>query len=170
MLGIQDRHVEALEDARPRPRRRAPVDEPERRPGGYGWLIGAACAVLLAGVLWSLLGKPREASLSSADAALQSVYFEPGLSSLDGEDLKVIDSVADAMRASGRSVALTGSMARGGDARQNAVLAEQRVAAVREGLIARGVPELRIVAEPPVLSSDTERRAERVRMELRPEP
>ncbi len=167
VLGFHERRTEdSVDDAR---RSAWPqTQEPERR--WIGWLIGVGAAILVAGVLWSLLGRPRDTNISATAAGPQSVYFEPERAVVDGPEWTVIDSVADAVRGSGRSVVLTGSTPRTGDGSYNLALVQQRVGAVKDGLVARGVPEMRIVIQPPVPAADTNERSQRVRIELRPAP
>jgi outer membrane protein OmpA-like peptidoglycan-associated protein len=99
-----------------------------------------------------------------------NVYFDSGRTVLDGDDWKVIDSVAMAARTSGRTVVLTGTTPRTGNASENLALVEQRVAVVRDGLVSRGVPDMRIVIQPPQLATDTEARAQRVQIDMRTAP
>ena len=174
VLGIQGgRVMESAEGLRPLTR--GPATYPERR--WLGWLVGIVGAALIAGVLWALMGGPRETrtpttpgEVSDVSAGRSSVYFDSGRTVLDSDDWKVIDSVAMAARTSGRTVVLTGTTPRTGKESENRALAEQRVAVVRDGLVSRGVPDMRIVVQPPQSATDTEARPERVQIDLRTAP
>jgi outer membrane protein OmpA-like peptidoglycan-associated protein len=173
VLGIHGHVAERTDSARAHVREAATY--PERR--GLGWMLGLAGLVLVAGVLWALLGGSRETrspgvagEISAVSVGRMSVSFDPGRTVLDGDDWTVIDSAAKAARRGERGIVLTGATPRTGDASQNLALAEQRVAAVRDGLVAKGVPEMRIVIQPPVPASDTDARAQRVQIELRAAP
>jgi outer membrane protein OmpA-like peptidoglycan-associated protein len=174
VLGIQSRReMDTSDDARPLAR--GSMSSPER--GWIGWLLGVGAAALIAGVLWSMFGKPDLRRIATpgeiADvsaAGRMNVYFDPGRAALDADDWRVIDSIASTARARERTVVLTGATGRTGDARQNLALVEQRVAAIRDGLVSKGVPDARIVVKPPMPATDSEVGAQRVQIELRPEP
>ena len=79
----------------------------------------------------------------------------------------MIESVADVVRTDGRAVVLSGMAARADDEDRTAALADQRVAAVRDGLVAKGVPERRIVIQPSWPATEI---SPRVQIDLRPAP
>lgn len=175
VLGLHGRRVpDAIDDASPLAR--GPISPPER--SWIGWLVGLGAAALIAGVLWSMFGKPRDVGRTPTPGAIadvsaagrMNVYFDPGRAALDADDWQVIDSIAATARSRERTVVLTGSTSRTGDARQNLALVEQRVAAIRDGLVSKGVPDARIVVQPPMPATDTEARAQRVQIDLRPGP
>jgi outer membrane protein OmpA-like peptidoglycan-associated protein len=130
------------------------------------WLIGAL--VLL--FLWNLFsGKPatppapapapKAAAPAPAPAAPAAVvvavfpakvYFDVGSAAVTGDGTKTIAGAADAIKKDSAKVAVTGYTDRTGDAAKNEELAKQRAKAVRDALVAAGVPEASIEMRPPM--------------------
>jgi outer membrane protein OmpA-like peptidoglycan-associated protein len=99
-----------------------------------------------------------------------NVYFETGQSDLDAADRRTLKSVADAAKASGRPITLTGYTDPTGDQQQNETLAKDRAAAVRLALLSDGVAEDQIIMKPPAVVTTTGTDAEARRVEVSTPP
>lgn len=93
-----------------------------------------------------------------------SVYFETGSAAIGDEGKATINGAAAIVAAEGGNVALTGHTDKTGDAAANEELAKQRALAVRDALMAAGVPESSITMQPPmfVTGALNDREARRV--------
>jgi len=146
---------------------------PERR-SWMPWAIAAGVAALLLGFLYSR-GMRHDANVAQGTAtrlttAAMNVYFETGQADLDAADRRSLKSVADAAKASGRSITVTGYTDPSGDALQNETLAKDRAAAVRLALLSDGVAETQIIMRPPAAITGTGTDAEARRVEVSTAP
>jgi K(+)-stimulated pyrophosphate-energized sodium pump len=146
---------------------------PERR-NWIPWAIAAGIAVLAIGFLYSRAARHdagvAQDTASRLTTAAMNVYFERGQSDLDESDRQTLRSVADAAKASGKSITLTGYTDTTGDQQQNEALAKDRAAAVRLALLSDGVAESQIIMKPPavVTGSGTDTDARRVEVSTTP--
>jgi outer membrane protein OmpA-like peptidoglycan-associated protein len=69
---------------------------------------------------------------------------------VSGDGSKAIAGAADAAKKDGAKLAVTGYTDRTGDAAKNEELAKQRAQAVRDALVAAGVPATSIEMRPPM--------------------
>jgi len=136
--------------------------------------VAGVVALVLAGVIGlaasRLLHAPRAAAPSAATPAApaaERVYFEVGQSSLPVEASDVLARVAEAARASGGTVLISGYHDASGDAAANAELAKRRAQAVQHALEANGVaPDRLQLAKPVMTTGDGDPQAAR-RVEMR---
>jgi len=141
--------------------------------------VAGVVALVLAGVIGlaasRLLHAPRAAgpvaatpaAAAPAAAAAERVYFEIGQSSLPVEASDVLARVAEAARASGGTVLISGYHDASGDAAANAELAKRRAQAVQHALEANGVaPDRLQLAKPVMTTGDGDPQAAR-RVEMR---
>ena len=146
---------------------------PERR-SWIPWAIAAGVVALLLGFLYSRAARHdanvAQDTASRLTTAAMNVYFETGQSDLDASDRRTLKSVADAARASGKPITLTGYTDPTGDQQQNETLAKNRAAAVRLALLSDGVAESQIIMKPPavVTASGTDAEARRVEVSTPP--
>jgi outer membrane protein OmpA-like peptidoglycan-associated protein len=93
-----------------------------------------------------------------------SVFFETGSAAIGEEDKKAIATAAAAVKAGTARVDLTGYTDKTGDPAKNEELAKERAMAVRQALVAAGVPESAIGMKPPafVTGAVDDRMARRV--------
>jgi outer membrane protein OmpA-like peptidoglycan-associated protein len=133
------------------------------------WLIGAA--VLL--FLWNLFtNKPAapptpapapKAQVTPAPAPAPApvpapvaagfpvkVYFEVSSAALRPDGTSAITAAAEVIKKDGAKAAVTGYTDRTGDAAKNQELAKERAKAVRDALVAGGVPEGNVEMRPPM--------------------
>jgi outer membrane protein OmpA-like peptidoglycan-associated protein len=68
------------------------------------------------------------------------VYFNPGQAMLSPESSNTVLQAADAFKAGGASVSITGHADTTGDSNSNLQLSQHRAAAVKDGLVRNGVP------------------------------
>jgi|APFre7841882724_1041349.scaffolds.fasta_scaffold05666_1 outer membrane protein OmpA-like peptidoglycan-associated protein len=141
--------------------------EPERKAGWakwLPWLIGAIAALLL----WNFLSKPTPAPTPpvakapapatpapapapAVTAALPvSVYFETAKYDISSEAKAKINAVAEAIKKDNRKVEVTGYTDKRGDLAMNEKLAKDRATAVKDALVAAGIPEGNISSAKPV--------------------
>ena len=108
---------------------------------GYPGLTGVKATVTPAAS-----AEPPAVSATSAPA----VFFAVGSAAMPAEAKGTLQTVADALKADpAAKVTLSGFHSAAGNAAQNDDLAKQRAFAVRDGLVAAGVPVDRIVMEKP---------------------
>jgi outer membrane protein OmpA-like peptidoglycan-associated protein len=152
---------------------RHPVDTPRAQRSQMRWWPWAVAAALIAVIAAALIGRfgdrARTSVAQSRTAerlvlASTSVYFDTGQTTLDEADRAAVSSIAQAAQASGHSVTLTGYTDPSGDRAQNEGIARDRANAVRTALIASGLPESKIVMQPPadVTGSGSDAQARRV--------
>jgi outer membrane protein OmpA-like peptidoglycan-associated protein len=146
---------------------------PERR-NWIPWAIAAGIVALLLGFLWTRAARHdanvAQDTASRLTTAAMNVYFETGQSDLDPADRRTLRSVAEAAKASGKPITLTGYTDPSGDQQQNETLAKDRAAAVRLALLSDGVADSQIIMKPPaaVTGSGTEAQARRVEVTTAP--
>jgi outer membrane protein OmpA-like peptidoglycan-associated protein len=112
--------------------------------------------------------EPASASAAAAAAApAEKLFFEVGADALPADANEVLARVADAARANTAAVVqISGFHDASGDPVQNADLAKRRAFAVRDALVANGVPEAQIqLSKPAVTEGGTDPREAR-RVEL----
>jgi len=109
---------------------------------------------------------PEAARPSAPPGATLSVHFETGKSALDAEAMRVLKGFSPAMKAGTNPIDVTGFADRRGNHAANVELAKRRAIAVREALIAEGIPAERIRLKPPqdVTGSGNDREARRVEL------
>jgi membrane fusion protein (multidrug efflux system) len=107
---------------------------------------------------------PEAAPATRAPGASLAVHFPPGKAGLDAEALRVLKGFAPAMKAGPNPIDVTGFADRTGDRSANVELAKRRAVAVRDALIAEGIPADRVRLKPPqeVTGSGSDRDARRV--------
>jgi outer membrane protein OmpA-like peptidoglycan-associated protein len=106
---------------------------------------------------------PAAAPTSSVDR----VYFEVGSAALPVDAAEVLGRFAQAARATGRAVVISGFHDASGDPARNAELAKERAFAVRHALEANGVAPDRLVLSKPALTTGDGDAREARRVELR---
>ena len=101
---------------------------------------------------------------SSPPGASLIVNFATGKSALDAEASRLLKAFAPAMKDGSNPIDVTGFADRTGDHAANVALAKRRAAAVRDALVAEGIPAQRIRLQAPldVTGSGSEREARRV--------
>ena len=78
-----------------------------------------------------------------------NVYFEVGQAVIDPTNRETIDKTAQCIKKDNLKVVLSGYTDRTGDWEANVELAKNRAKAVREALVAAGVPEISIAMSDP---------------------
>jgi outer membrane protein OmpA-like peptidoglycan-associated protein len=150
--------------ARPAPAPAPVTREPERSSGLFGrwlpWVIGAIAALML----WNFLSGPPQAPTPPAAQAPAApapgakmveglpvaVFFEVGKFEILDDGKAKIAAAADAIKKGNvGKVELTGYTDKSGDAAMNEELAKKRAGAVKDALVANGVPEASIAMRPP---------------------
>jgi len=137
---------------------------------GDGWLIEQGLAagdpVVVDGVLRLASGSPVKAvpyvppappvpattaakPPAAAGGTVASIHFAPGRAALDAEAAKAVRDAAATLRQGALVVAISGYTDRTGRADANADLAKARAKAVRDALVAAGVPAERVRLAPP---------------------
>ena len=109
---------------------------------------------------------PAPASATAAAPAAMalpaSVYFEMGSAAIGEEGAKSIAAAAALLKSEGAKADLTGYTDKTGDPAKNEELAKDRAKAVKEALMAAGLPEASIGMKPPAfVTGSTEDRAAR---------
>jgi outer membrane protein OmpA-like peptidoglycan-associated protein len=96
------------------------------------------------------------------------VYFDVGSPNIEGPSAVTLAQAVIAVKNQGLAVDITGYTDKTGDAAANEVLAKQRAEAVRDRLIAAGVPEGKINMKPPfsITTTGTGSDAEARRVEI----
>ncbi|HEY6048428.1 MAG TPA: OmpA family protein, partial [Sphingomicrobium sp.] len=146
----------------------------------WPWLLG----IVVLGVLWWLFAPKTPAPApASAPAATTSappsapvvtgaatfpakIYFDSSSAAIGADGSKVIGAIADAIKKDSLKTSITGYTDKTGDAATNEALAKNRAVAVRDALVAAGVPEANIQMKPPMFvevgSGTTDAEARRV--------
>jgi outer membrane protein OmpA-like peptidoglycan-associated protein len=96
------------------------------------------------------------------------VYFDVGSPNIEGPSAATLAQAVIAVKNQGLAVDITGYTDKTGDVAANEVLAKQRAEAVRDRLIAAGVPEGKIIMKPPfsITTTGTGSDAEARRVEI----
>jgi outer membrane protein OmpA-like peptidoglycan-associated protein len=140
-------------------------------------LAAAALAAVAAVILIGRSGDRRDTTELAQNPTAErlvlastSVYFETGQTTLDEADQAAVSGIAQAARASGHSVTLTGYTDASGDRMQNEDIARNRANAVRMALVTNGLPESKIIMKPPtdVTGSGSDTQARRVEISTTP--
>jgi membrane fusion protein (multidrug efflux system) len=107
---------------------------------------------------------PGAAPTTRPPGATLSVHFDTGKAALDAEAVRLLKGFAPAMRTGTNPLDVTGFADRSGNRAANVELAKRRAIAVREALLAEGVPADRVRLKPPldVTGPGTDREARRV--------
>jgi outer membrane protein OmpA-like peptidoglycan-associated protein len=112
---------------------------------------------------------PKPESLEAAPAtrpagATVSVHFAAGKSALDAEAMRILRELVPAMKGGVNPIDVTGFADSAGNRTANIELAKQRAIAVREALLAEGLPadRVRLLAPREVTGSGSDRDARRV--------
>jgi membrane fusion protein (multidrug efflux system) len=107
---------------------------------------------------------PEAAPATRAPGASLAVHFPPGKAALDAEALRLLRGFAPAMKAGPNPIDVTGFADRTGNRSANVELAKRRAMAVRDALIAEGIPADRVRLKPPqeVTGTGSDRDARRV--------
>lgn len=112
-------------------------------------------------------GVGATAAVAADSAPIERVYFELGQDSLPADAADTLARVADAARASGATVLISGFHDASGDAAANAELAKRRAQRVHHALEANGVAgDHLLLSKPAVTTGDGDPKAAR-RVELR---
>ncbi len=106
---------------------------------------------------------PAAARAPSAASGATAVYFAPGSASLDANAMQVL-RLAAAQAAGAATLDVTGHVDRNGARDANVELAKRRATAVRDALVAAGVPADRVRLKPPadIVGSGPDAEARRV--------
>jgi len=106
------------------------------------------------------------APLSKPAGASLVVNFATGKSALDAEALRLLKGFAPAMKAGANVIDVTGFADRSGNHAANVALAKQRAVAVRDALVAEGIPieRVRLTAPQDVTGSGSPEQARRVEL------
>jgi outer membrane protein OmpA-like peptidoglycan-associated protein len=113
--------------------------------------------------------KPAPAPAAAATAVLPAkIYFAVGAPNPEGPSIATLAQAAIAVKNQGVAVDITGYTDSTGDVAKNQELAKQRALAVRDRLIAAGVPEGKINMKPPfsITTTGTGSDAEARRVEI----
>ena len=94
-------------------------------------------------------GSPQTAPASSPPGASLAVHFERGKSTLDAEALRLLKGFTPAMKSGSNPIDVTGYADRSGNYAANVELAKRRAIAVRDALVAEGLPVDRIRLQQP---------------------
>ncbi len=111
-------------------------------------------------------GAPETAPMSAPAGASLTVRFASGKSTLDAEALRLLKGFAPAMKAGPNAIDVTGFADRTGDHAANVELAKRRAAAVRDALVAEGIPadRIRLKAPQDVTGTGSDEQARRVEL------
>jgi membrane fusion protein (multidrug efflux system) len=109
-------------------------------------------------------GSPEAAPVTRPPGATLVVNFATGKATLDVEAVRLLKGFAPAIKAGTNPIDVTGFADRTGSRAANVELARRRAMAVRDALLAEGVPGDRIRLEPPqdVIGAGSDREARRV--------
>jgi membrane fusion protein, multidrug efflux system len=109
-------------------------------------------------------GTAAAAPVSSLPGASLSVHFAKGKSTLDAEAIRLLNGFAPAMKDGTNPIDVTGYADRSGNYAANVELAKRRATAVRDALLAEGLPAQRVRLKPPqdVTGSGSDEEARRV--------
>lgn len=133
----------------------------------FGWIAGSLAALMT----------PMQDATVETDVASETgpffVFFGFDSSAVDGDGAEILASVADVIREdNGARVTLTGHTDKAGASDYNKRLSRRRVEAVRDALVANGVPADRITVgpdgegEPLIDTADGVREAQNRRVEI----
>lgn len=110
---------------------------------------------------------PTQAAVVAPTTQADRVYFEVGSAVLPPEAVDLLVHLAEAARASGQSVVISGFHDATGDPGRNEALAKERALAVHHALEANGVtPDRLVMSKPAMTTGDGDPREAR-RVELR---
>ncbi len=111
-------------------------------------------------------GAPETAPVSTPSGASLAVLFASGKSTLDPEALRLLKGFAPAMKAGPNPIDVTGFADRTGNHAANVELAKRRALAVRDALVAEGIPADRIRLRAPldVTGTGSDEQARRVEL------
>lgn len=169
----------AYREERPAQRVAAP---PPVQKSGFGrwlpWIIGAIAALLL----WQFLSKPSTAPAPTATAPATtapapapvattglpvSVFFETAKFDIGADGKAKINAAAEVIKRDNLKVDVTGYTDKTGDLASNEQLAKNRASAVKDALVAAGVPADRIgLAKPVFVEVGVGKDAEARRVEI----
>ncbi|MEO8306371.1 MAG: efflux RND transporter periplasmic adaptor subunit [Betaproteobacteria bacterium] len=109
-------------------------------------------------------GTAESAPVSRPPGATFTVHFAAGRAALDAEAQRLLDGSAPAMKAGTNPIDVTGYANRSGNHSTNVDLAKRRSVAVRDALVAQGIPAERVHVKPPldVTGSGSEYDAQRI--------
>jgi len=109
-------------------------------------------------------GAPEAAPVSMPAGASLAVHFATGKATLDAEALRLLKGFAPPMKAGTNPIDVTGYADRTGNHAANVELAKRRATAVRDALVAEGIPADRMHLREPVdvTGSGTDDQARRV--------
>ena len=111
-------------------------------------------------------GAPESAPASSPPGASLVVHFATGKSTLDAEAVRLLKGFAPAMKSGPNLIDVTGFADRTGNHAANVELAKRRAVAVRDALVAEGIPvdRIRLKAPQDVTGSGSDEQARRVEL------
>lgn len=134
----------------------------------FGWVAGSLAALMAP---MQETSPPEEEVTVGAGPFL--VFFGFDISAIDRDGSDIVAEVADAFRSSGAArVTLTGHTDRAGASDYNKRLSRRRVEAVRDALVAKGVPAAAITVgpdgegQPLIDTADGVREAQNRRVEI----
>jgi membrane fusion protein (multidrug efflux system) len=109
---------------------------------------------------------PEAAPVARPPGATLVVNFAAGKATLDAEALRLLKGFAPGMKAGANPIDVTGFADRTGDRAANVALAQRRAAAVRDALLAEGIPaeRVRIRQTQDVTGPGSDREARRVEL------
>ncbi|HUH95450.1 MAG TPA: efflux RND transporter periplasmic adaptor subunit [Casimicrobiaceae bacterium] len=109
-------------------------------------------------------GSGQTAPVSNPPGASLAVHFERGKAALDAEAVRLLKGFAPAMKAGSNVIDVTGYADRTGNYAANIELAKRRATAVRDALVAEGLPADRLRLRQPqdVIGSGSDDQARRV--------
>jgi cytochrome c oxidase subunit 2 len=110
------------------------------------------------------------APATASEGLPAKVYFGVGQATLSDEAKKAIAGAVEAIKTGDAKVDLTGYTDKTGNAAQNEALAKRRAAAVKEALVAGGVPDANIGMKPPESITGAANDAEARRVEINKAP
>jgi membrane fusion protein, multidrug efflux system len=94
-------------------------------------------------------GSPEAAPVTPPPGATMSVHFAKGSATLDQEAMRLLAGFVPAMKTGTNPIDVTGFADRSGDRAANVALAKHRATAVRDALIAQGLPADRVHLKSP---------------------
>lgn len=111
-------------------------------------------------------GSAETAPVSAPPGASVVVHFAMGKSTLDAEAVRLLKGFAPAMKDGTNPIDVTGFADRRGNHAANVELAKRRAVAVRDALVAEGIPADRVRLKPPqdVTGSGSDEQARRVEL------
>jgi membrane fusion protein (multidrug efflux system) len=111
-------------------------------------------------------GSPEAAPAASPPGATLVVHFASGSAALDAETIRLLKGFAPGMKAGPNPIDVAGFADRTGNRATNVELAKRRAVAVRDALLAEGLPadRVRLKAPQDVTGPGSEREARRVEL------